>query len=149
MTGSNSLSITWWEYKNARKFGKPIIAYFKNMMGHDSYVHDDINEPTYKKKRKSFDRFKKIVSNRHNPAYFSDSFELSHKIKSSIIPTYRSGVKALMLKNTQLTVKISELESKIERLKSASSNRNIGVKAETSKPLLGGLGGLGDLSKYR
>jgi hypothetical protein len=148
MTGSDSLSITWWEYNNARKFGKPVIAFFKNMMDHDSYSHDDINESTYKKKRTLFDRFKKIVSNRHNPAYFSDLLELSGKIESSIIPTYRSGVKALNLKNTQLATKISELESQIERLKSASSNRDIGLKTETSKPSFG-IGGLRDLSKYK
>lgn len=149
MTGSDSLSITWWEYNNARKFGKPIIAYFKNMRGHDSYGHDDIIEPTYKKKRNLFDRFRKIVTNRHNPAYFSDILELSDKIKRSIIPTYRSGVKELNLKNTQLALKISELETEIEKLKSASNNRTIGVKSDSSKPILGGLIGLGDLSKYR
>lgn len=149
MTGSNMLSITWWEYNNARKFGKPIIAYFKKITGNDSYSHDDINESTYKKKRKSFDRFKKLISNRHNPAYFLDSFDLSDKIKTSIIPTYRAGVKTLNLKNTQLSLKISELESEVKRLKSISSNRDIDTETEISNPLRGGLLGLGDLSKYK
>lgn len=135
MTEGKFLSVTWWEYNKSLEFGKPIIAYFKKMVSNNSYDHDDINEETYQVKRKKFMQFKEIVSKRHNPAYFSNSFELSEKIQSSIIPTYRSGVKSLNIQNSNLAAKIDELESQIERLQPIS--RNIGIGS-----VLSGLAGL-------
>lgn len=151
MTGSESRSITWWEYQKACSFGKPVIAYFKNMINNDSFSHDDINESTYKKKRKMFERFKQIISRKHNPAYFSDSFDLSEKIQNSLIPTYRAGVKALNLKNLELAKKVSEHELEIERLKATINNMSIETQTETSNLLRRGLlGGLGDaVTKYK
>ena len=62
MTGNESQSITWWEYTNALKMGKPVIVYFKNVDGSDPKSHDDKSDPLYTKKRVQFERFKKYVT---------------------------------------------------------------------------------------
>ncbi|MEH6473441.1 MAG: DUF4062 domain-containing protein [Halopseudomonas sp.] len=72
MTGSDSISITWWEYQRACSFGKPVIAYFQSSSYFDTDNHDDKNDPSYTRKRKLFERFKNIVTTKHNPAYFTD-----------------------------------------------------------------------------
>jgi Domain of unknown function (DUF4062) len=117
VTGNDSTSITRWEYQKAFSLGRPVIVYFKQNIGNDAKNHDDTSESLYKKKRILFERFKKLIMNRHNPAYFSDSFELAEKVQSSIIPTYRSGVRNLNLKNIEMANKIIELENEIKRLK--------------------------------
>lgn len=152
MTGSESTSITWWEYQKACSFRKPVIAYFKNMANNETLSHDDKNDSLYNIKRKKFERFKKIITRKHNPAYFLDSHDLSEKIKKSLIPTYRAGVKALNIKNMELVNKISEQETELERLTSKIRSLSIGPKTENANSPTGGLlglGGLGDLSKYK
>ena len=129
MTGSETRSITWWEYSNALKMGKPVIAYFKNFDSIKPNTHDEKSEPTYQKKRRLFDRFKRIVTNRHNPAFYSEPYDLANKIDKSLISIYRAGVKKLTSSKSELNGKISQLESEISILKSQSmsttSTRNL------------------------
>ena len=117
MTGSDSQSITWWEYINARKMGKPVIAYFKNFDSNDSNNHDDKSDVLYKKKRVLFERFKKIITHRHNPAFYTEPYELAEKLDSSLISIYRAGVKELSSSNSELRSKVSQLESELSQLK--------------------------------
>ena len=140
MTESDTKSITWWEYQKAVMFGKPVIAYFKNVDATDPSSHDDPADHTYKIKRKLFTRFKKIVSTKHNPAYFTDAFELADKIDKSLISIYRSGVKTLSSKNSELSVRVSQLESEVQSLSVKTPSTNTSGLGN-SNPLSGGLSG--------
>lgn len=142
MTGNQTQSITWWEYTRARAFGKPVIAYFKKVNSYENDGHDDKSESSYAKKRKSFERFKTMVMNQHNPAYFTDPSEIYEKIQRAIIPTYRSGVKQLNIRNSKLSTKITELEAELVGLKTISSAKNLGLSAAATNPAVGGLAGL-------
>lgn len=145
MTGNKTTSITWWEYQRAMVFGKPVIAYFKYA---DESTHDDPSEQQYKLKRNRFEKFKSLVISKHNPAFFTDSYELSDKIDKSLINIYRSGVKSLTQKNSSLTSKVSELEAQLQRYK---PNHQV---SEVPSPYLGnpsnapgGLMGLSDIPR--
>ncbi|MGY0615835.1 DUF4062 domain-containing protein [Vibrio sp. FJH11] len=117
MTGNESQSITWWEYTNALKMGKPVIAYFKNVDSTDPKSHDEKSDPLYKHKRLQFEKFKKTVTQRHNPSFYTNPYELADQLDESLISTYRAGVKALCLKNSELQTRISQLESELLALK--------------------------------
>ena len=139
MTGNESQSITWWEYTTALKMGKPVIAYFKNVDGNDPKYHDDKSDPLYKKKRVQFERFKQQVTNRHNPSFYSDPYDLAEQLDESLISIYRAGVKDLCSKNSELNNKINQLETELSTLKSTTSAPSI----SSSKNSIGGLLGLG------
>lgn len=139
MTGNESQSITWWEYTSALKMRKPVIAYFKQFDRDDPNTHDDKADPLYDKKRVLFDRFKKIVTNKHNPSFYSDPYDLAKQLDESLISIYRAGVKELCSKNSELNGKISQLESEISSLNSKMSSPAL----NTSNNPFSGLGGLG------
>jgi len=144
ITDSSSLSVTWWEYKKAITFGKPVIAYFQNKEYFNSEYHDDRSEKLYIKKRRLFDRFKKMITEKHNPAYFADSYELAEKIQRCLIPTYRAGVESMNRKNLVLSQTASRLEAENKALKQELANSK---KIEVN-PFSGGvLGGLGNFRK--
>jgi hypothetical protein len=123
MTGSETLSITWWEYISALKMRKPVIAYFKHVDGGDPKAHDDKYDTLYKKKRVLFERFKTVVTNRHNISFYSDPHNLAEQLDKSLISIYRAGVKDLCLKNTELNNKISQLESKLATINPKTMHR--------------------------
>lgn len=140
MTGSEYLSITNWEYQRAIALGKPVLAYFKNNIDADTQNHDDPSELSYKKKRRLFERFKKMIQTRHSPAYFTDSFELGDKVQKSLISVYRSGVKILNSKNLELSNKVAELERETERLKNELKSKEPDKLSPLQNSLLGSLG---------
>jgi len=121
MTGNDNISVTWWEYNNAMKMGKPVIAYFKNIDPNDPATHDDESDIQYQKKRKLFERFKKIVTRRHNPAFYTTAYDLADQVDNSLISIYRAGVKKISSSNSNLMTKVSKLESEISSLKSTST----------------------------
>lgn len=127
MTGNESQSITWWEYTNALKMGKPVIAYFKNVDGSDPKSHDDKSDPLYAKKRVLFERFKKLVTNRHNPSFYADPYNLADQLDESLISIYRAGVKDLCSKNSELNNKINQLESELSTIKSNTSSPDMNL----------------------
>ena len=137
MTGNDSQSITWWEYTNAIKQGKPIIAYFKNVDSSDPLNHDERNNSDYKKKRKLFQHFKKIVTNKHNPSYYTDPYDLSLQIDGSLISIYRSGVKDLSSKNSDLNYKVSRLKSEISIMQSKLTTSSPSNSGNSLSELLG------------
>ncbi len=137
MTGSDSRSITWWEYDTARRMGKPVIAFFKRFDSTDPRSHDSTDDADYSRKRHLFERFKNQVSDNHNPAYYKEIADLVNKIDESLISIYRSGVKELRLLNDKLKQKVSDLESEVNRL-----NVKISTSLEKSSALRLGLGGL-------
>jgi nucleoside 2-deoxyribosyltransferase len=144
MTASDSQSITWWEYVNAKKMGKPVIAYFKNFDSSDPNSHDDRSDVLYKKKRVLFERFKKIITQRHNPAFYSDPYELAEKLDASLISIYRAGVKTLSSSNSELSSKISQLESELTQQKSTyttPSNQTASTTDDLKTGLSNFLGG--------
>jgi|GEM_PF-3515527 len=118
MTGNERQSITWWEYTNALKMGKPVIAYFKNFDSSDPNSHDDRSDALYNKKRELFDRFKKRVTEKHNPAFYKNSYDLAEKLDSSLISIYRAGLKELSSTKFELSSKITRLERELNQLKS-------------------------------
>ena len=140
MTGSNNLSITWWEYGNAKKMGKPVIAYFKNYDSSNPNSHDDKTESSYNKKRKLFEQFKQIVTKQHNPAYYTEPYELAEKLDNSLISIYRAGVKDLTSSKIELSSKIAQLEAELNQLKSKTS-----IPAQVPPQASAGLRGLADL----
>jgi nucleoside 2-deoxyribosyltransferase len=142
MTNSESQSITWWEYATALKMEKPVIAYFKNFDAHHTNSHDDRSEAIYPKKRKLFERFKTIVTKRHNPAFYTNPLELAKKVDESLISIYRSGVKKTCSTNAKLKTEVSELMSKISTLKSNIKTTEAPQSIYT-KQGLAGLAGLG------
>ena len=137
MTGSDSASITWWEYTKAFKMGKPVIAYFKHVDGSDPKAHDDKSDSLYKKKRVQFERFKKVVTNRHNPSFYSDPYNLAEQLDESLISVYRAGVKDLCSKNNELNKKINQLESEISTLNSKISSPTLSSNSNSIRGLLG------------
>jgi hypothetical protein len=152
MTGSDSQSITQWEYINALKMGKPVIAYFKNFDPSNPNSHDDKSDILYNEKRQQFERFKYIVTKRHNPAFYKEAFDLADKLDKSLISIYRSGVKMLHSSNLDLKSKVSQLEAEISQIQSRSTPakpletsaglRGLGSilgEPPKTKPLLGGL----------
>ena len=144
ITDSSSISVTWWEYKKAVAFGKPVIACFQNREYFNTEHHDDRSDNLYTKKRRLFDRFKKMITEKHNPAYFKDSYDLAEKIQHCLIPTYRAGVESVNRKNSVLTQTVSRLEAENDTLKQQLANSK---KTEVN-PFSGGiLGGLGRLNK--
>jgi len=142
ITDSSSLSVTWWEYKKAIIFGKPIIACFQNREYFNTEYHDDRSDNTYTKKRRLFDRFKNMIIEKHNPAYFKDSYDLAEKIQDCLIPTYRAGVESMSRKNSALTQTVSRLEAENKTLKQELSNSKKIKETPFSGGMLGGLGGL-------
>ncbi len=140
MTSSDTQSITGWEYVNARKMGKPVIAYFKNFDASNPNSHDDRSDALYNKKRKLFDRFKTIITQRHNPAFYTEPYELAEKLDNSLISIYRAGVKELNSSKLELNNKITQLENELNQLKSRTT---IQAAQTTQNPV--GLRGLADL----
>jgi hypothetical protein len=153
MTGSDQISVTWWEYNCAIKMGKPVIAYFKNLTALDRTAGDATDDPMYTFKRKKFELFKKIISSRHSPSYFSNPSELVVSIDKAIIPTYREAVILLSEKNVELESALSNLESEIAQLKSTKTTASLdnpslsSVNALSGQSLGGILGGLSDLTR--
>lgn len=138
ITESESNSVTMWEYLRSFALGKPVIAYFKSRVGNNQKDHDDPSEQGYSLKRKRFEFFKRLVTSRHNPAYFDTTVDLSAKVDNALISIYREGVKNLYTENGTLLTKVAELESEISRLKSP----HMGLSASPSNPLSNALGGL-------
>jgi len=144
ITESPSISVTWWEYKKAIAFGKPVIAFFQNSDYFNTDCHDSQSDKDYLLKRKLFERFKSLITEKHNPAYFTDSYELSEKVEKSLISTYRAGVEQMNRKNSLLNQTIYKLEAENEELKRKLAT----TKKPESNPFSSGiLGGLNDLRK--
>ncbi|CAD5254097.1 conserved hypothetical protein [Alteromonas sp. 38] len=140
MTSSDSKSITWWEYINALKMGKPVIAYFKNFDASNPTSHDDRSDAMYNKKRNLFDIFKKLITQRHNPAFYTEPYELAKKLDNSLISIYRAGVKELSSSKLELSSKITQLQNELNQLKSKTT---IQAAKTTQNPV--GLSGIADL----
>jgi len=136
MTGSCNQSITWWEYNQAFKMGKPALVYFKNPDFIDKDSHDDRSDRQYTLKRSKFKVFKNLIKKRHNPAFFDDEYQLSEKLDSAIIPTYRNAISKLLREKTDLSIRLSELEQTVQ---AAESPTNVNA---SSPPQSSGLLGL-------
>ncbi len=139
ITESESNSVTMWEYLKAITFGKPVIAYFRSSKGSHPQDHDDPAERAYQAKRTRFEYFKKLVTTRHNPAYFDTTEELRWKVDTALISIYREGVKKLQSENSALASKVAQLESEISRLRQLPQT---GLAMLQPNPLVNALGGL-------
>lgn len=143
MTGSETQSITWWEYSNALRMGKPIIAYFKQINSGSPVHHDDKSDPEYQKKRRQFEILKKLVTRRHNPAFYSDPHNLAARIDESLINIYRAGVRSLNSENIELNNKVLQLESELSALNSRVTPAPTIANLDLSSHKRSGLGLLG------
>jgi len=149
MTTSNKLSITKWEYlKATRHFGKHVLVYFKIIDTKNIIYYDDTSSVDYTMKRRYLEEFKKELSNAHNPKYFRTAEELSEEVRKAIIPTYRSGVKSLIIKNKSLLKEIESLKQNNQRFEDSTESVKEGLKPgllssrltqNKSHGLLGGL----------
>jgi len=147
ITNSQSLSVTWWEYKMAITFGKPVIAFFQKSDFFNTNYHDSTSDESYPRKRKLFEKFKSLITVSHNPAYFTDSYDLSEKVKRSLISTYREGVVKLDSDKSSLNRTIANKEALISCLE--AENKELKRKLDkTQNPSgIGMLTGFGSLSK--
>ena len=59
MTGSESRSITWWEYTIALNTKKPVLVYFKELADDNDINFDDKDAPDFEIKNKRLNQFKK------------------------------------------------------------------------------------------
>lgn len=121
MTASKTQSITRWEYVMATKFYKKhVLVYFKLVESNEEIFYDDRQSRDYGMKRTQLAEFKKQLSGAHNPKYFTTADELAEEVRKAIIPTYRAGVKSLVVKNEQLTKDVETLKQKVEKLSAPS-----------------------------
>lgn len=119
MTLSREISITRWEYIQAKHFGKDVLVYFKKVESTDPIYYDDCKSDDYETKRRFLGTFKKELSNAHDPKYFTTAEELAEKIRKAIIPAYRSGVQSLLRRNESLLKENETLKQENQRLKLA------------------------------
>jgi len=140
ITQSNNRSVTWWEYQKAIAFDKPVIPFFQNDEFFDIDNHDDKTDKHYVSKRRMFERFKSLITDKSTPAYFNDAYDLSEKIRNCIIPTYRSGIELMNRKNTTLLQTISNLEAENAVLKRKLDD----VNKSKEIPFTGIFGSLGN-----
>ena len=111
------LSITRWEYQmGVGRFKKDALVYFKQISSPEQFQVDDYGDD-FNKKRNLLSQFKKQLREKHNPGYFSNASELAFEIKKALIPTYRLGVRDLLLKVESLQRENSRLKNEIETLK--------------------------------
>lgn len=110
-TSSTEISITEWEYRLARKSGKPVIAIFKEVKEISS---TDNSDPTTKQK---LENFKNIIHKHHNPRYFESDAELCNIIKKSLVATYWSSIKKLNASIKDQASEIEQLRTELENLK--------------------------------
>lgn len=121
MTLKKDMSITRWEYDQAvRIYGKNVLVYFKKIQSDDQIHFDDRSLEDFEIKQTYLRDFKELLSNSHKPDYFSTADELAEKIKKAIIPTYRSGVKDLVIENESLRKRIGSLEQEVLKIKNES-----------------------------
>ena len=109
MTGSNRFSITRWEYIKAKHYKKDVLVYFKEVNAKDPIWYDDKNND-FDMKRNYLIKFKELLSTKHNPKYFSTADELANEIKKALIPTYRDGVKRLLMEIETQSLEIKRLQ---------------------------------------
>lgn len=113
---SSRNSVTHWEYLQAKSRQKSVLVYFIKKDSNDPLNTDDGTEPQRIKKKEALDRFKKLLSENHNPKYVDGVDDLKQEIENAIVPTYRKGLKKLLKKNAALTKERDELVIKNEEL---------------------------------
>ena len=141
MTMSKNLSITRWEYNKAVKsMKKDVLVFFKRVSSDDRIYYDDIDN-SYNLKRKCLEEFKTELSNIHSPKYFNTTEELARHVQEALIPTYRAGVKSLIVKNNSLQKEVERLNKIIkEKTQSSPNNQSLfGSKIQASLPNRKGL----------
>ena len=144
MTLSKKLSITRWEYVTAvKRFGKPVLVYFKKAESNDPIYYDSFQLDDYKMKQRCLADFKKKLSNTHNPKYVTTVKELAEEVRKAIIPTYRAGVKSLVSKNESLKKEIEALKQENQKLQATftaiKDNSQSGLSGGLTKPRERGL----------
>lgn len=137
MTGSQTLSITRWEYNQARISGKYVLVFFKEF-GNDGFGDDSAY----------LTKFKNILSRNHNPKYFSSIGDLEDEVSNALIPIYRAGVTSLLSKLDQAKYEIDQLKQANQKLVQDASKsqepsgilKGLGLTDVRPYPQLGGLG---------
>ena len=133
MTKSDKLSITEWEYRQARyAFRKDVLVFFKNNINGDSPINfDDVNSD-FGWKKKKLEQFKKLLTHSHNPDFFSKPSELAEKVRKALIFAYRTGVIDLSSKVDLLKKENDELRQKVKDLSYQEDKKLIESHAEPS-----------------
>jgi hypothetical protein len=132
MTKSDKLSITEWEYRQARLvFRRDVLVFFKNVNDDSPINFDDVNSDFGWKKEK-LERFKKLLSHNHKPDFFSKPSELAEKVRKALILTYRTGVIDLSSKVDLLNKENDELRQKVKYLSYQEDQKLIESHAEPS-----------------
>jgi hypothetical protein len=97
-----------------------VLVYFKRVESNEEIFYDDRQSSEFEMKRTKLAEFKKQLSSVHNPKYFTTADELAEEVRKAIIPTYRSGVKSLVVKNELLMKEVEALKQKVEKLSTPS-----------------------------
>lgn len=111
MTGLEQLSVTQWEYMEAMRRGKSILAFFMKWSPTEANRPeklDDVDDKLFSHKQLHLRLFKDIVSKNHSERYVSSGEELADAVSKALIPVYRERLKNALDENAKLR---RELES--------------------------------------
>lgn len=130
MTDSHEISVTHWEYNEAFKRGKSILAFVRRW--EPAYANhpdklDDAKDNSFGHKQRKLAQFRNIVTRRHSERYASSAEELAELVSKAIVPVYRARVKAAL-------DEISTLKSELETAKMASEGY-LNLLKELTSPL--------------
>jgi hypothetical protein len=127
MTDSHEISVTHWEYNEALKRGKSILAFVRKWGPADANHPDklDARDNSFEHKQRKLTQFRNMVTRRHSERYASSAEELAELVSKAIVPVYRARVKAAL-------DEISTLKSELETAKMASEGYSNLLKEMTS-----------------
>jgi hypothetical protein len=129
MTDSHEISVTHWEYNEALKRGKSILAFIRKWGPDDANHPDklDSRDNSFEHKQRKLTQFRNLVIGRHSERYAWSAEELAELVSKAIVPVYRARVKAAL-------DEISTLKSELETATRASEGY-LNLPKEMTSPL--------------
>lgn len=165
MTGSNEMSITEWEYRQALRRRKSILVFvmeWDEAAQNNPDKFDSRTAPDFEQKTKRLQHFKDEVINRHSGRFVSDANELASAVSNALINTYRERLIEVLTekdklkrelederqRNKELFDKFNELVQTIQT--ATNSTTNSGLRGGLlSTVALGSTGLRGGLADYK
>lgn len=108
ITKRPEFSITKWEYFMARQHAKDALVFFKEIKSPLPEQMDDDDSDFYRK-RELLKRFKKELSDTHNPKPFRTPDGLAKEVEKALVPMYREGLIELLNRRDELEKEVGRL----------------------------------------